>query len=187
MQTMDFGFKPDQVLNLVIDTTEIGMNDAQARDLANNINASSSDSPAWMRSATPTRFLMGYFNNGSDTALIDGEPGSGRSLSILRRLLHRLAGVLPCDGHSALCGAARLRLRTTNTAAMWPSSASPRPKSTGPARTPSAAPSACPSEKNRKLEVVGIVRDAEFQIFGGGKTQALLAICPTLSTWPGTA
>jgi predicted permease len=32
------------------------------------------------------------------------------------------------------------------------------------------------SEKNRKLEVVGIARDAEFQLFGGGKTRPFLYI-----------
>ncbi len=39
MQTMDFGFKPDHVLNLAIDANEIGMNDAQTHDLAANIVA----------------------------------------------------------------------------------------------------------------------------------------------------
>src|ERR1700733_6518318 len=39
MQTMDFGFKPDHVVNLAVDAHEIGMSDAEARDLAANITA----------------------------------------------------------------------------------------------------------------------------------------------------
>src|SRR5271170_4351275 len=39
MQTMDFGFKPDHVLNFVVDSNEIGMNDAETRDLAARIAA----------------------------------------------------------------------------------------------------------------------------------------------------
>jgi hypothetical protein len=39
MQTMDFGFKPDHVLNLAVDANEIGMNDAQTRDFAGNVLA----------------------------------------------------------------------------------------------------------------------------------------------------
>jgi hypothetical protein len=36
VQTMDFGFKPDHVVNFVIDTNEIGMTDAQTRFLVAN-------------------------------------------------------------------------------------------------------------------------------------------------------
>ena len=42
------------------------------------------------------------------------------------------------------------------------------------------------SEKDRKLEVVGIVRDAEFQIFGGGKTRPYFTF-PMRSMLPATA
>ena len=37
MQTMDFGFKPDHVLNLAVDANEIGMNDAQTQIWRGNI------------------------------------------------------------------------------------------------------------------------------------------------------
>ena len=37
MQTMDFGFQPDHVLNLAVDANELGMTDAQSHRLADNI------------------------------------------------------------------------------------------------------------------------------------------------------
>ncbi|HEY1898071.1 MAG TPA: FtsX-like permease family protein, partial [Terracidiphilus sp.] len=39
MQTADFGFKPDHVLNFAVDPIEIGMNQEQTRELARNILA----------------------------------------------------------------------------------------------------------------------------------------------------
>jgi predicted permease len=170
MQTMDFGFKPDQVLNLVIDTTEIGMNDAQAHDLAANTVARLHQLAGVDAVSHANLVPMGYFNNGSDTALIDGTPapadpsqfstGSGvvspEYFDVMGIQLLRGRGLAQSDNEHGRDVAV---ISESMAKKFWPN------------QDPLGHTFRLQGEKDRKLEVVGIVRDAEFRYFGGGKTQ----------------
>src|ERR1039458_629057 len=74
--TMDFGFKPDHVLNLAIDANEIGMNDAQAHDLAANILSRLHQVPGVESVSHAGTVPLGYMSNGGDTMVIDGAPAA---------------------------------------------------------------------------------------------------------------
>ena len=74
MQTMDFGFKPDHVLNFAIDSHQIGMNDGEARDLAANITARLHQLAGVDYVSHASSVPLGYFNNGGDRMVIDGAP-----------------------------------------------------------------------------------------------------------------
>ena len=56
MQTMDFGFKPDHVLNVAIDSNEIGMTDVEARDWPSALPPVSISLPVSTMPATPVPF-----------------------------------------------------------------------------------------------------------------------------------
>jgi hypothetical protein len=74
MQTMDFGFKPDHVMNFAIDSHQIGMNDGEARDLAANITANLHQLAGVDYVSHAGSVPLGYFNNGGDRMVIDGAP-----------------------------------------------------------------------------------------------------------------
>ena len=74
MQTMDFGFKPDHVMNFAIDAHEIGMSDAEARDLAANITARLHQLAGVDYVSHAGSIPLGYLNNGGDRMVIDGAP-----------------------------------------------------------------------------------------------------------------
>jgi putative ABC transport system permease protein len=74
LQTTDFGFKPDHVLNLSFDTSLIGMNDAQARDLSGNIQAGLHQLAGVVAVSQASEVPMGYFSGTTDTLTIDGAP-----------------------------------------------------------------------------------------------------------------
>lgn len=169
MQTMDFGFKPDNVLNFVIDANEIGMKDAQTLELTDNILARLHQLPGVISVSHANSTPMGYFNSG-DTMIIDGTSaptdsgafGAGESI------------VTPDYFNVMSIGLMRGRVFTQaddahgrDVAIISESTAKKYwPNQDAMGRTFRMA-----SEKDRKLEVVGITRDAEFQIFGGGKTR----------------
>jgi putative ABC transport system permease protein len=74
MQTMDFGFKPDHVMNFAIDSHEIGMTDAEARDLAANITTRLHQLAGVDYVSHATSTPLGYLANGGDRMVIDGAP-----------------------------------------------------------------------------------------------------------------
>jgi putative ABC transport system permease protein len=175
MQTMDFGFKPNHVLNFAIDANEIGMNDAQTRDLAGNILArlhqiSGVDSVSHA-GTTP----MGYFSNGGDTMLIDGTQaptdtsGFGAGYNIVSPEYFSVMGIDFLRGRS-FTDADDTHGR--DVAVISESTA----KKYWPNQDPMGRTFRMQSQKDRKLEIVGIVRDAEFQLFGGGKTRPFFFI-----------
>jgi predicted permease len=175
MQTMDFGFKPDPVLNLVIDPSEIGMTDAQARDLGANILAQLHRLAGVEAVSHATTVPLGYLGNGGDTISVDGVPppadpaAFGVGYNVISpeyfnvmgiELLRGRAFTDSDDEHSrdvAVIGESMARKFWAN-------------------QDPIGHTFHMATEKDRKLEVVGIARDAEFQLFGGGKTQPFLYI-----------
>jgi predicted permease len=174
MQTTDFGFKPDHVLNLVLDGNEIGLTDAQTRDLAANITARLQQLAGVEFVSHANSVPLGYFGAG-DRLTIDGAPAPANPTD-------RDAGynvVSPDYFNVMSIGLASGRAFTDadkelgrDVAIVSESTAKKFwPDQDAIGRTFSMA-----SEKDRKLQVVGIARDAEFQIFGGGKSRPFFYI-----------
>jgi predicted permease len=169
MQTMDFGFKPDHVLNLAVDANEIGMNEAQTRDFAGNVLTRLHQLPGVDYVAHAGTVPLGYFSSG-DSMIIDGASnevdltafGAGENivspeyLSVMGIDLVRGRGLTDGDDTHSRDVAV---ISESTARKYWPNQ-----DAIGHTFRMS-------QEKDRKLEVVGIVRDAEFQIFGGAKTR----------------
>ncbi len=165
MQTMDFGFKPDHVLNFVVDSNEIGMNDAEARDLAARITARlhQLDGVKYVSHANTLPF--GYFNNGGDRMIIDGaavpadpndtNAGTGvispEYFSVMGIHLSRGRTFTEADNEQ---GKDVAIVSESTARKFWP-------KQDAIGRTFRMA-----SAKERPLVIVGVVSDVEFQIFG---------------------
>ena len=167
MQTMDFGFKPDHVLNFALDTNEIGMTDAQTRDLAANIAASLHQIAGIESVSHASSVPLGYFSNG-DRLTIDGAPAprnasdndanynviSPEYFNVMSIGLARGRAFNDADNEH---GRDVAIVSESTAKKFWPGQ-------DAIGRTFSMA-----SAKDRKLEVVGVARDAEFVIFGGAK------------------
>ena len=165
MQTMDFGFKPDHVLNFVVDSNEIGMNDAEARDLAARITARlhQLDGVKYVSHANTLPF--GYFNNGGDRMIIDGaavpsdpndtNAGTGvispEYFSVMGIHFSRGRTFTEADNEQ---GKDVAIVSESTARKFWP-------KQDAIGRTFRMA-----SAKERPLVIVGVVSDVEFQIFG---------------------
>ncbi len=169
VQTMDFGFKPDHVVNFVVDANEIGMTDAQSRELAGNITARLHQI-AGVDAVTHANSLpLGYFGNG-DRLTIDGVPPPANATDLDAGFNVVAPEYFNVMGIDILRGRALgeednehgrdVTVISESTARkFWPNQdALGRTFRIG-------------AEPARKLEVVGIARDAEFQLFGGGKTR----------------
>jgi predicted permease len=74
LQTTNFGFQPDHVLNLSFATNLIGINDSQTRDLTGNIHAHLHKLPGVIAVSQASEVPMGYFNGTTATLTIDGVP-----------------------------------------------------------------------------------------------------------------
>jgi predicted permease len=167
MQTMDFGFKPDHVLNLAIDANEIGMNDKQAHDLAGNILARLQQMPGVDAVSHAGSVPLGYFGSG-DSMIIDGAPASadpsafGAGTNLVSPDYFNVMGIVFLRGRDFTqaddAHGRDVAIISESTAKKY------WPNQDAMGHTFRMA-----GEKDRKLEVVGIVRDAEFQLFGGGK------------------
>lgn len=175
MQTMDFGFNPDHVLNLSLDPTEIGMSDAQARALMSNIldrlhHLAGVESVSHASSAP-----MGYLGNGGDSVLIDGTAAPanpsdfGVGSNVVTPEYFQTMGIRLLRGR-AFTDADNEQGR--DVAVISESMA----RKYWPNQDPMGHTFRKAAEKERKLEVVGIARDAEFQLYGGGKTRPFLYI-----------
>jgi len=169
MQTMDLGFKPDSVLNLAVDPNEIGLSRAQTHDLAANILARLQQLPGVEAASHATSTPMGYFNNGPDTMEIDGEPPPtdpsawGAGYNIVTPEYFHTMGIDILRGR----GFTNADDEHGRDVVIISQSAA---KKYWPVQDPVGHTFHTASEKTRKLEVVGIARDAEFQLWGGGKT-----------------
>jgi predicted permease len=169
MQTMDFGFKPDHVLNVALDANEIGMNDAQSRDLAANILARLHQLAGVDSVSHANTVPLGYWNNGGETLVIDGATapvnpsGFGVGYNVVSPEYFNVMGIDMARGRT-LNGSDDPRGR--DVAVISESAA----RTYWPNQDPIGRTFRMAKEKDRKLVVVGIARDAEFQIFGGGKS-----------------
>jgi predicted permease len=170
MQTMDFGFKPDHVLNLAIDANEIGMNDVQTHDLADSIVAHLHQIAGVQAVSHASSTPMGYLGNGGDSIVVDGAPaatdsaGFGAGYTVVSPEYFSVMGIDLVRGRG-FTDADDAHGR--NVAVISESTA----KKYWPNQDPVGHTFHTAGQKDRKLEVVGIVRDVEFQLFGGGKTR----------------
>ncbi|MGA2217730.1 MAG: ABC transporter permease [Terracidiphilus sp.] len=169
MQTMDFGFKPDHVLNFAIDANELGMTDPQTRDLAVNITACLHQLAGVDFVSHATSVPLGYFGSG-DRLTIDGAPAPANptdndaGYNVVSPEYFSVMGIHIAGGR-AFADADNEHGR--DVAIVSESTARKYwPNQNAIGRTFSMA-----GEKNRKMEVVGIAGDAEFQIFGGAKAR----------------
>jgi predicted permease len=173
MQTMDFGFKPDHVLNLCLDPSEVGMTDAQTRDLARSIEASLHQLAGVESVSHAGTIPLGYLNNGGDTVIVDGAPAPanpdafGVGYNVVSPEYFSVMGIQVLRGRGLGVsddehGRDVAVVSESMARKYWPS------------QDPVGRTFRLGSEKTRKLEVVGIARDAMFQLFGGGKTRPFL-------------
>ena len=167
MQTMDFGFNPDHVLNFVIDSNELGMTAAQGRDLAANLTARLHQLAGVAAVSHATSLPFGYYGAGGQI-IVDGEPApknpadaasaynvvSPEYFSVMGIQLLRGRSFTPSDNENSLDVAI---VGESTARKFWPG------------QDAIGHTFRLTSEKDRKLEVVGIARDVEFQIFAGGK------------------
>jgi predicted permease len=170
MQNMDFGFRPDHVMNFVIDSNEIGMNDDETRDLSSNLTARLRQIAGISYVSHAGSLPLGYFGNGGDRMIIDGgavpahpdDLNAGYNVvspeyfSVMAINLLRGRSFTQADNDHG-----------RDVAIVSESTA----KKFWPGQDAIGHTFRMASEKDRKMEVVGIAGDAEFQIFGGGKSR----------------
>jgi putative ABC transport system permease protein len=173
MQSMDFGFKPDGVLNLVFDPSEIGMTDQQARDLSTSILARVRQLAGVQAASHASTVPLGYFGNGGDLVTIDGAPppadpsALGVGYNVVSPDYFTVMGIDVLAGRSLAeqddaHGREVAVISQTMARKFWPNQ-------NAIGRTFHMT-----TVKDSKIEVVGIARDAEFQVSSGGKTQPYL-------------
>jgi predicted permease len=173
MESMDFGFKPDGVLNLVFDSSEVGMTDQQARDLGRSILARVHQLAGVEAVSHASNVPLGYFGNGGDVVTIDGAPppadpnALGVGFNVVSPEYFTVMGIDVLKGRSLAeqddeHGRDVAVISQAMAHKFWPNQ-------NALGRTFHMA-----TVKDSKIEVVGIVGDAEFQVYAGGKTQPFL-------------
>jgi predicted permease len=173
MESMDFGFKPDGVLNLVFDSSEVGMTDQQARDLGRSILARVHQLAGVEAVSHASNVPLGYFGNGGDVVTIDGAPppadpnALGVGFNVVSPEYFTVMGIDVLRGRSLAeqddeHGRDVAVISQAMAHKFWPNQ-------NALGRTFHMA-----TVKDSKIEVVGIVGDAEFQVYAGGKTQPFL-------------
>jgi predicted permease len=169
MQTADLGYRADHVMNFVVDTNEIGMTGEQARAMEHNILAGLRGLGGVQHASSASSIPFGYFGNG-DRLLIDGAPAPANptdrdaNYNVISPEYFRVMGI-DLMGGRGFTDADNAQGRDV---AIVSESAA---KKFWPGQNAMGRVFRLTSEKDRKLEVVGIARDAEFQMFGGGKTR----------------
>jgi predicted permease len=169
MQAMDFGFKPDHVMNFAIDAHEIGMSDGEARELAANITTRLHQLAGVDYVSHAGSVPMSVLNNG-DRMVIDGaqvpaDPNdlnagynvvSPEYFSVMGIDLLRGRAFTEADNEHSKDVAV---ISETTAKKFWPN------------QDPIGRTFRMAGEKDRKLQIVGIAHDALFQIYAGGKSQ----------------
>jgi predicted permease len=170
LQAADFGFKPDHVLNLSFDTSLIGLNDAQARQLTDTMQMRLHQLAGVDSVSVASQVPMGYFSGGSDTLLIDGvtapanSPALTSGYNVVSTEYFNVMDIDLLRGRGFTSGDDE---RGTDVAVISESTA----KRFWPNQDPIGRTFRMESEKARKLEVVGIARDVEATSRGDGKSQ----------------
>jgi predicted permease len=175
MQAMDFGFRPDHVLNFVVDGNEIGLTDAQMRALATTLSIRLHQIGGVDFVSHANAVPLGYVGNGGDRMLIDGVPAPANpndqnaNFNVISPEYFSVMGI-DLVGGRAFTDADNEHGRDV---AVISEGAAKKfwPNQNAVGRTFRLA-----SQKDRKLEVVGVARDALFQLFGGGKSQPFFYI-----------
>jgi predicted permease len=167
METMDFGFNPDHVLNFVADSNEVGMTPDQGRELSDTLIARLHQLAGVQAISHATMIPFGYYGS-SDRMIVDGEPAPANpsdamaSLNVVSPEYFSVMGIRLLRGREFT---AADNAKSTDVAIVSESTA----RKFWHGRDALGQTFRMASEKNRKLEVVGIARDAEFQLFGGAK------------------
>ena len=169
MQTADLGFRPDHVMNFVVDTNEIGMTGEQARAMEHNILAGLGQLGGVRYASSASSVPFGYFGNG-DRLLIDGAPVAANPTdrdADFNVVSPEYFSVMAIDVVSGRGFTAGDNTQGRDVAIVSESAA----KKFWPGQNAIGRIFRTSGEKDRKLEVVGIARDAEFALFNGGKTR----------------
>ncbi len=167
MQTADFGFNPDHVLNFVVDWNEVGMTAEQGRDMAGNLIARLYELPGVQSASHSNTIPFGYYGAGGQV-IVDGEPApanpadasagyvvaSPEYFNVMGIRLLRGREFSPADNDKSVDVAI---VSESMARKLWPD------------HDAIGHTFRLASEKDRKLEVVGVARDAEFQLGGGGR------------------
>jgi predicted permease len=165
MQTMDFGFNPNHVMNFTVDANEIGMTSAQARDLAGNILQRLQQLPGVEYVSHAISVPMGYIVPENEM-LIDGQPAPANPSD------HQAGMNVVTPDYFKVMGIGILRGRDftdadndhgRHVAVISESTA----KNFWPGQDALGRTFHLAGGKDGDLEVVGIARDAEFQFFAG--------------------
>ncbi|MGP8253555.1 MAG: ABC transporter permease, partial [Terracidiphilus sp.] len=175
MQTMDFGFRPDHVLNFVIDSNEIGMSDSESRVFAANLTDRLRQMPGVEAVSHASAVPFSYLGQIGDQLTIDGavppaNPADwSANFNVISPHYFNVMGITLARGRTFTDAdneqAKAVAIVSESTARkFWP-------KQDAIGRTFRMA-----LVKGRVVEVVGVARDAEFQIFGGGKSQPFFYI-----------
>ncbi|HET6218132.1 MAG TPA: ABC transporter permease [Acidobacteriaceae bacterium] len=165
VQTMDFGFNPNQVMNFTVDASEIGMTSAQARDLAGNILERLQRLPGVEYASHAISVPMSSTTS-NDELSIDGQPAPVNSsdqeagLNVVTPDYFKVMGIGILRGR-AFTGAddedGRLVAIVSESTA----------KKFWPGQDALGRTFHRNGGKGGDLEVLGIARDAEFQFFAG--------------------
>ena len=121
VQTTDLGFKPDHVMNFALDAHEIGMADAEARDLAGNITARLHQLAGVDYVSHAGSVPFSYFQNGGDRMIVDGAPAPvnpadlGAGYNVITPEYFKVMGI------DLIAGRAFTDAHKISTAEMWPS------------------------------------------------------------------
>jgi predicted permease len=169
LQTTDFGFKADHVLNLCYDTSLIGMKDEQARGLAASMRARLHQVAGVVAVSQASQVPMGYFSGNTDKLIIDGAPAPGNPAALTAGYeivspeyfnvmsIGLLRGRGFTDGDDARERDVAM-ISQSMAAKYWPN------------QDPIGHTFRMSTENTRKLEVVGIARDIEVSSLTGAKS-----------------
>ncbi|MGD0737892.1 MAG: ABC transporter permease [Terracidiphilus sp.] len=185
VQTMDFGFKPDHVLNLSIDPSEIGMKDAQTHDLARTITAQLQQLSGVEAVSHAASVPFGYINNGGDAVIIDGVPPPPDPSTFHTDYNVVAPGYFDVMGIEILRGRGLLESDDEHGRDVAVVSESMARKY-WPNQDAIGHTFRLGAESARKLEVVGVSRDAANQLDGGGKKRPY-AFLPYAQHIPGNS
>ena len=175
MESTDFGFNPDHVLNFVVDFNEVGMTPEQGSDLATNLTARLHQLAGVENVSHASSIPFGYYGSGSQV-IVDGASPPANSADVAASYnvvspeyftvmgIPLLRGRAFTDADNAKSMDVAIVSETT-ARRFWPGQ-------DALGRTFRLA-----GEKDRKLVVVGVAGDAEFQLYYGGK-QALYFYLP---------
>jgi macrolide transport system ATP-binding/permease protein len=168
MQTTDFGFKPDHLLNFVVDSNEIGLNDAESRALSAKLTDSLSQLPGVDAVSHAGSVPFSYFASGSDLLTIDGVPAPANpsdwsaGFNVISPQYFTVMGINMVRGR--VFGDADNE-QGQDVAIVSEGMA----RKFWPGQDPMGRTFEMASDKGHTMHVVGVARDVEFQIFAGGK------------------